>query len=109
MQKPQESCRSMGGKRRILVVDDEEINREILGMILSGDYEMLYAEDGEKALEVCGEQKESLSLVLLDLMMPVISGMEVLRQMKSDPALRVIPVIVITAVSLLRNKPARNV
>ena len=97
MQKPQEGCRSMGGKRRILVVDDEEINREILGMILSDDYEVLYAEDGEKALEVCGEQKESLSLVLLDLMMPVISGMEVLRRMKSDPDLRVIPVIVITA------------
>ena len=45
----------MGGKRRILVVDDEEINREMLGMILSGDYEVLYAEDGEKALEICGE------------------------------------------------------
>lgn len=38
----------MGGKRRILVVDDEEINREMLGMILCGDYEVLYAEDGEK-------------------------------------------------------------
>ena len=87
----------MGGKRRILVVDDEEINREMLGMSLSGDYAVLYVEDGEKALEICGEQKESLSLVLLDLMMPVMSGMEVLRQMKSDPALRVIPVIVITA------------
>ncbi len=97
MQRPQEGYRSMGGKRRILVVDDEEINREMLGMILSGDYEVLYAEDGEKALKICGEQKESLSLVLLDLMMPVISGMEVLRRMKGDPVLRVIPVIVITA------------
>ena len=48
MQRPQEGYRSMGGKRRILVVDDEEINREMLGMILSGDYEVLYAEDGEK-------------------------------------------------------------
>ena len=48
MQKPQDGYRSMGGKRRILVVDDEEINREILGMILSDDYEVLYAEDGEK-------------------------------------------------------------
>ena len=97
MQKPQEGYRSMGGKRRILVVDDEEINREMLGMILSDDYEVLYAEDGEEALEVCAEQKESLSLVLLDLMMPVISGMEVLKRMKSDPDLRVIPVIVVTA------------
>ena len=97
MQKTQEGYRSVGGKRRILVVDDAEINREILGMILSGDYEVLYAEDGEQALEICAGQKETLSLVLLDLMMPTISGMEVLRRMKSDPDLRVIPVIVVTA------------
>jgi diguanylate cyclase (GGDEF)-like protein len=97
MQKPQDGYHSMGGKRRVLVVDDEAINREMLGMILGDDYEVLYAEDGEKALTICGEQKDFLSLVLLDLMMPVLSGMEVLSRMKGDPDLRVIPVIVVTA------------
>lgn len=97
MLKSQDRYHSITGKRRILVVDDEAINREILGMILSDDYEVLYAEDGEKALQICGEYKESLSLVLLDLMIPVIPGMEVLRRMKHDPELRVIPVIVLTA------------
>ena len=84
-------------KRMVLVVDDEEINREILGGILEDQYEVLYAEDGEKALAVIEEQGPLLSLVLLDLMMPVIDGFGVIDRMQEDVVFRNIPVIVLTS------------
>ncbi len=83
--------------RRILVVDDEMINREILGEYLRADYDVLFACDGSEAMEMVRSNKDTLSLVLLDLLMPVMSGREVLIQMKEDPELARIPVIVITA------------
>ena len=83
-------------ERTILIVDDERINREILGMMLSGDYKILYAENGEEALEQAYAAKDRLSLVLLDVLMPVMDGFQVLEKMKADPALSRIPVIVLT-------------
>ncbi len=80
-------------RRLILVVEDEEINRAILGTILEKDYEVLFAENGEEALRVVEEKKTLLSLVLLDLIMPVMPGMEVLRRLKAAPDTRQIPVI----------------
>ena len=85
------------GKRQILVADDEMINREILGHLLQADYEVLFAENGREALDLARENRDTLSLVLLDLLMPVMSGMEVLQEMKSDPALEQLPVIVVTS------------
>ena len=85
------------GKRTILIVDDEEINREILGLSLEDDYELLYAGDGLEALEAMRAHSETVSLVLLDLMMPRLPGLEVLKQMKEEPAIADIPVIVVTA------------
>ena len=82
MEKIRDKFHSANGKRLILVVDDEAINREILGAFLEEDDEVLYAEDGGQALEKVRENAELLSMVLLDLMMPVLPGMEVLRQMK---------------------------
>ncbi len=84
-------------KRRILVVDDEMINREILGEYLNQDYEVLFACDGAEAMEVIRTNKDTLSLVLLDLLMPVMSGKEVLTRVREDPELAGIPVIVITS------------
>lgn len=84
-------------KRQILVADDEIINREILGVILSGEYEVLFAEDGAKALEAIREYRDTLSLVLLDIMMPVMTGLEVLEAVKAEPELSRIPIIVVTA------------
>ncbi len=52
-------------KRQILVVDDDFINRELLGEILKQDYNVLYAENGMQALEIIREHYESLSLILL--------------------------------------------
>ena len=85
------------GKRRILIVDDELINREILKFILEEDYEPLTAEDGESALEIIRAYGEDLSLILLDLLMPGMHGLEVLQIMQDDPVMKKIPVIVLTA------------
>ena len=97
MYKSHEKFFSADGKRLVLVVDDEEINRVMMGTILEKDYEVIYACDGDEAMEMIRSNQDLLSLVLLDLMMPVMPGMEVLRQMKADSALQHIPVIVLTA------------
>ncbi len=73
------------------------INRELLGFILSEDYSVIFASDGEEAMKQIKENSETLSLILLDLLMPVMSGMVVLRKLKEDPELSNIPVIVMTA------------
>ena len=83
--------------QRILVVDDQEINRDALGVILEDDYEVIYAENGKEALEQIRENGDELSLVMLDLIMPVMNGFEVLEVMKSDEKMKHIPVIVLTA------------
>ena len=88
---------STNGKRRVLVVDDEMINREILGAMLQEQYEVLFACDGEEALTVIRENRETLSLVLLDILMPKRNGLEVLQALREDPELAQIPVIVITS------------
>ncbi len=97
MLKSHEKFHSANGKRLILVADDEAVNREILGMILENDYEVIFASDGQETLDQVNARRSDLSLVLLDLMMPVKTGMEALREMKADPELRLIPVIVLTA------------
>lgn len=81
----------------VLIVDDQEINRDVLGSILEDDYELLYAENGEEALNIMREKRERLSIVLLDLMMPVLNGFEVLETVRNDELLRQIPIIVLTA------------
>ena len=86
-----------GGKRTILVADDEEINREILSALLGDEYDIVLAVDGAEALDIVRSRGEEISLVLLDLMMPCVPGIEVLKQMKEDPILSRIPVIVVTA------------
>jgi len=84
-------------QRTILVVDDEQINREMLGAILADDYRVLYAADGQEALKIAQSHADIISLILLDLLMPVMSGMDVLRRLRELPELHRIPVIVMTA------------
>lgn len=81
----------------VLVVDDQEINRDALGIILEDDYEVIYAENGAEALELMNAHADELSVVLLDLMMPVMSGFEVLEAVRGDEQLKGIPIIVLTA------------
>ncbi|MBQ9155941.1 MAG: response regulator, partial [Eubacterium sp.] len=84
-------------KRQILVADDEMINREILGQMLKEDYEVLFASDGAETMEVIRKYQDTLSLVLLDILMPVMTGLDVLKQVKADENLSRIPIIVTTA------------
>jgi DNA-binding response OmpR family regulator len=80
----------------ILVADDDELLRELLVFKLSGrGYNVLTAEDGETALRMI---RESLpQLVVLDEMMPVRSGFDVLREVKADPWTSGVPVLMLTA------------
>ena len=88
---------STNGKRQILVADDEMINRELLGEILKRDYEVLFAADGSETMSMIRQHQDTLSLVLLDILMPIMSGLEVLRAVKDDSTLSRIPIIVTTA------------
>lgn len=81
----------------VLVVDDHEINRDVLGLTLEDDYEVVFAENGKEAMDIMYERVNDLSLVLLDLMMPVMTGFEVLERVRDDSELKHIPIIVLTA------------
>ena len=85
-------------KKYILIAEDEDINLMLLGnMLQEEDYDLLYASDGAEALEHLKERKGEIAIVLLDLNMPRIGGMEVLRVMKEEAEFADIPVIVMTA------------
>ena len=92
-----EQYTALGNRRKVLIVDDELINRELLGNALTDDYDIIYATDGEEALQKIYEYRSTLSLVLLDILMPKLSGIEVLKKKKQDPVIASIPVIVLTA------------
>ena len=79
----------------ILVVDDESRMRKLLRDFLSAKgYQILEAEDGEKAIEVFEENKNKIKLILLDVMMPKLDGWSVLRKIRQDSN---VPVIMLTA------------
>ena len=79
----------------ILIVDDELRMRKLIkDFLVAKGYSILEAEDGEKALEVFEENKEKISLVLLDVMMPKVDGWTVLRKIRQDSK---VPVIMLTA------------
>ena len=80
----------------VLVVDDERDNRELLEIVLSSSgHRVLLAASGEEALECMTAQPPDL--VLLDLMMPGMSGYDVVRLIKANPTLSQIPVVMVTA------------
>ena len=81
-------------KRTILIVDDQEIDRIILMDFLKSEYELLTATNGKEALDVLHEKADTLSAVLLDIVMPVMDGYEVLRAMSEDELLAHVPVLV---------------
>jgi CheY-like chemotaxis protein len=82
----------------ILVVDDDEIQRIILNKLLTArNYSLLFARDGIEALNVLKNKRPNL--ILMDIMMPNMNGMEATRQMKANPEYAGIPVIMITGKS----------
>ena len=82
------------GKARILVVDDELSNIELLAEVFDEEYEVLVATDGARALELAASQQPDL--ILLDVVMPRLDGFEVCQRLKADRATADIPVIFIT-------------
>lgn len=83
-------------KKQILIVEDNEINRMILSEILSDEYQVLEAENGREALHILRQNKDSIDIILLDVMMPVMDGYTFLDKMKEDDELSTVPVIVMT-------------
>ena len=83
-------------RKHILIADDIQVNREILGDLLKEDYDILYASNGVETLDMLHEHKDEIALVILDLFMPELNGREVLSRMQIDPVLVSIPVIVLT-------------
>ncbi|MBJ6727367.1 response regulator [Geomesophilobacter sediminis] len=86
----------MNSSVKILIVDDEQLNREILTIMLHELGEIVTAKDGAEALTLLQETPD-VDLVLLDLQMPVLDGFQTLDFLKKHPELREVPVIVITA------------
>ncbi len=83
-------------KEKILVVDDEEDILELVRHHLNREgYEVRCAESGEQALQTA--TSESVDLIILDLMLPGIDGLEVTRRLKSDPRTQHIPILMLTA------------
>ena len=84
-------------KRQILIVEDEFVNREILKAYLEPEYEVLCAETGEEAREKIRAGFDIISLLLLDLNLPDLHGMDILRWIREDTHFSKIPVIVMTS------------
>ena len=80
---------------RLLVVDDQPVNIQVLYQAFAADHQVLMATSGAQALSLCAARQPDL--VLLDVVMPGMDGHEVCRRMKADEALRDIPVIFVTA------------
>ena len=85
--------------KRILVVEDQEDNRRILrDLLTNAGFEIVQAEDGQEA--VTAAARERPDLILMDLQLPLLDGYEATRRIKADPALRAIPIIVVTSYAL---------
>jgi two-component system cell cycle response regulator DivK len=86
-------------KKRILVVEDQEDNRRILrDLLTNAGYQVFEAENGGEALVAATTHRPDL--ILMDIQLPVVDGYEATRRLKADPAVREIPVIVITSYAL---------
>ena len=84
-------------KENILIVDDEEINRIILSNIFDAEYGIIEAQNGKEGLDAVLRYQERLSAVLLDVIMPEMDGIEMLRELQKRGLTGTIPVFLITA------------
>ncbi len=82
-------------RKKILVVDDAEFNRDLIIQLLGDDYEVLVAVDGAEGVQIT--EQERPDLILMDLGMPVMDGWEATRIIKANSELKDIPVIAVTS------------
>jgi CheY-like chemotaxis protein len=81
--------------KRILIVEDVEFNLDLLTQLLEDDYELVFAKDGARALEMAAT--EMPDLILMDMSLPVMDGWEATRTLKANATLNTIPVIGLSA------------
>ena len=85
--------------KRVLVVEDTEDNRQIIrDLLTSAGYEMIEAVNGEQGVAMAAEHRPDL--ILMDIQLPVLDGYEATRRIKTNPALRHIPIIAVTSYAL---------
>ncbi len=93
----------MKNNKKILVIDDDEDILNLIKIILSNkNYEMLTATTGEEGIRMAIQQKPNL--ILLDIMMPVIDGWEILKMLHTDENTRKIPIAMLTCKTDVKNK-----
>jgi two-component system, cell cycle response regulator DivK len=81
--------------KKILIVEDVEMNRDLLVQLLEDDYELVEATDGKQGLEMAARERPDL--ILLDISLPEMDGWEVTRRIRADEELKQIPIIAVTA------------
>ncbi|OLA87432.1 MAG: two-component system response regulator [Roseburia sp. 40_7] len=91
-------------KYQILIVDDAELNREMLKEMLLDEYDVLEADNGKMALEIIDKEWEHIHAILLDIVMPVMDGFEVLAGLQERKVVGKIPVLVISGDNTSRNE-----
>ena len=85
----------------ILIVDDEPNVRQLLRTILSSNFNVVEAEDGKQAIEIANSQKPDV--ILMDMMMPKMDGLTACHLIKNNPATKMIPVIMVSAIGFELN------
>ena len=84
-------------KQKVLIVDDAEMNRAILTEILGNEYEILEAENGRECMQLLQKYRTGISVILLDIVMPVMNGFAVLGEMARQGLIDDIPIIMISS------------
>jgi len=88
----------MNQRAKILVADDEQVNRDVMGSVLEMlGYEVLLAGDGNQALE--SALSNMPDLILMDIMMPGLNGLEVTKKLKEEPPTKIIPIVIVSGMS----------
>ena len=87
----------MNNKKTILVVDDSAINREVLSDMLYENYKIILCEDGEEEIDILNSQRDNIDLILLDIIMRKMNGIDVLKIMQEKGWIDHIPVIIVSA------------
>ena len=86
-------------KRTLLIIEDNDINRQFLTEILKEKYQILSATNGQEGLEILSEKAQCISAILLDIQMPVMDGFEFLEYVGQNTVFAKIPVIVTTVLN----------
>ncbi len=81
--------------KKVLVVEDVDMNRELMVQLLEDQYEVIEAVNGQEGVEAA--ERERPELILMDLSLPVMNGWEATRRLKASPNLKAIPIIALTA------------